>query len=63
VYAHIYLTHMNEINDLQENAHLNTSFKHFIYFSDEFKLIPIKEQGPLSFLIEEMKQVNKDNNQ
>lgn len=32
VYAHIYHTHFDSIVSLGEEAHLNTSFKHFIYF-------------------------------
>jgi len=32
VYAHIYHTHFDSIVTLGEEAHLNTSFKHFIYF-------------------------------
>ena len=37
VYAHIYICHMDDIRRLQEEAHLNTSFKHFIYFVQEFQ--------------------------
>ena len=32
VYAHIYHAHFRDIISLGEEAHLNTSFKHFIYF-------------------------------
>eukprot|EP00124_Ichthyophonus_hoferi_P001646 Ihof_evm7s91 gene=Ihof_evmTU7s91 len=32
VYAHIYHSHFNKIVTLGEEAHLNTSFKHFIFF-------------------------------
>lgn len=32
VYAHIYHQHFPEVVQLGEEAHLNTSFKHFIYF-------------------------------
>ena len=32
VYAHIYHQHFREVVSLGEEAHLNTSFKHFIYF-------------------------------
>ena len=37
VYAHIYICHMDDIRRLQEEPHLNTSFKHFIYFAQEFQ--------------------------
>ncbi|CAH8643262.1 unnamed protein product [Dicrocoelium dendriticum] len=32
VYAHIYHQHFSEVRDLQEEAHLNTSLKHFVFF-------------------------------
>lgn len=32
VYAHIYHQHFDSVMRLQEEAHLNTSFKHFIFF-------------------------------
>ena len=32
VYAHMYHSHFNRVVDLGEEPHLNTSFKHFIYF-------------------------------
>ena len=32
VYAHIYHQHFSEVVKLREEAHLNTSFKHFIFF-------------------------------
>lgn len=32
VYAHIYHQHFSEVVQLGEEAHLNTSFKHFIFF-------------------------------
>lgn len=32
VYAHIYHQHFEEVVQLGEEAHLNTSFKHFIFF-------------------------------
>lgn len=36
VYAHIYHAHFPKIVSLGEEAHLNTSFKHFIFFVLEF---------------------------
>ncbi|CAG8434710.1 7796_t:CDS:2 [Diversispora eburnea] len=51
VYAHIYLSHFPAIIALGEEAHLNTSFKHFIYFVQEFQLIEKKELQPLTELI------------
>ncbi|KAF8980224.1 MOB kinase activator 1B [Entomortierella lignicola] len=54
VYAHIYATHFTVIVSLGEEAHLNTSFKHFILFVKEFNLIEQKELAPLSDLIDSL---------
>jgi hypothetical protein len=39
--------------------HLNTCFKHFIYYTDEYKLIEEKELAPLSELIAEFRDRKK----
>lgn len=52
VYAHIYHQHRDDVQRLDEEAHLNTSFKHFIYFIEEFGLIDKKELTPLQDLID-----------
>jgi len=54
VYAHIYHSHFAKIVALGEEAHLNTSFKHFIYFVQEFTLVEKKEIAPLAELIEQL---------
>ncbi|XP_033111305.1 uncharacterized protein LOC117112339 [Anneissia japonica] len=54
VYAHIYHQHFQEVVRLGEEAHLNTSFKHFIFFVQEFNLIDRKELAPLQELIERL---------
>uniref|UniRef100_A0A8D2CU31 MOB kinase activator 1B n=1 Tax=Sciurus vulgaris TaxID=55149 RepID=A0A8D2CU31_SCIVU len=46
VYAHIYHQHFDPVIQLQEEAHLNTSFKHFIFFVQEFNLIDRRELSP-----------------
>ncbi|KAJ3363479.1 hypothetical protein AMAG_09716 [Allomyces macrogynus ATCC 38327] len=51
VYAHMYHSHFPMITALGEEAHLNTSFKHFIYFCQEFNLVDKKELEPLRDLI------------
>lgn len=58
VYAHIYHQHFQHVVRLGEEAHLNTSFKHFIYFVQEFSLIEKRELSPLQELIEKL--TNKD---
>ena len=55
VYAHIYHSHFQQILALGLEYHLNTCFKHFIYFIDEFKLVEEKELSPLSELIQQFK--------
>ncbi|MQL78048.1 hypothetical protein Taro_010476 [Colocasia esculenta] len=52
VYAHIYHSHFQKIVSLQEEAHLNTCFKHFTLFTWEFHLIEKGELAPLHELIE-----------
>lgn len=59
VYAHIYHQHFSEVVQLGEEAHLNTSFKHFIFFVQEFNLIEKRELAPLQELIEKL--ASKDN--
>ncbi|CCW61074.1 unnamed protein product [Phytomonas sp. EM1] len=51
VYAHVYYSHFIQIRDLKEESHLNTAFKHFMYFVWEFDLIPRDELTPLYDLL------------
>ncbi|KAL9685286.1 hypothetical protein QQ045_022734 [Rhodiola kirilowii] len=52
VYAHIYHSHFQKIVTLKEEAHLNTCFKHFVLFTNEFRLIEREELAPLRDLEE-----------
>jgi len=52
VYAHVYHQHREDVRRLDEEAHLNTSFKHFIFFVEAFELIDKKELTPLQDLID-----------
>ena len=54
VYGHIYHQHFSDVMQLGEEAHLNTSFKHFIYFIQEFSLIDKRELAPLQELIDKL---------
>jgi len=54
VYGHIYHSHMQKMAQLDCEAHLNTCFKHFIYFVKEFKLVDDKELAPLKDNIQNM---------
>ncbi|CAD6898672.1 unnamed protein product [Tilletia laevis] len=50
VYAHIYNHHFAQICALSIEAHLNTSYRHFLLFVSEFKLIDPRELAPLAEL-------------
>ncbi len=55
VYAHIYCHHYPVIRELGLEAHLNTSFKHYVLFIDEHNLASGKDfWGPLGDLVESM---------
>jgi MOB kinase activator 1 len=56
MYAHIYCSHADKIRDIGANAHLNTVFKHFIYFALEFSLIDSNEMAPLQKLIDKLRE-------
>merc|ERR1719284_254012 len=55
VYAHIYYNHFERMSALGAEPHLNTCFKHYMYFVYEFNLIPKKEElAPLQELIDKL---------
>lgn len=45
VYAHMYHTHFNNICSLNEQPHLNTCFKHFMYFSQVLAPLLLSQNG------------------
>ena len=55
VYAIIYHRHFDTINGLEAAAHLNTCFKHYMFFVFEFKLVDGRElkalKGPTENLL------------
>ncbi len=51
VYAHIYCSHFPKVVALGAEAHMNTCFRHFVYFVQEFHLIEPQEMEPLRDLI------------
>ncbi len=51
MFAHVYHHHVEHVQALDISVHLNTSFRHFVYFVLEFQLIEKKELAPLSELI------------
>jgi len=60
VFAHVYYNHFEKMINLGEEAFLNSSFKHFYYFIDEFKLVDAKELAPLQDVIDNLTQKDKD---
>ncbi|KAK9900455.1 Mob1/phocein [Cystobasidium minutum MCA 4210] len=52
VYAHLYNHHFAQLCALSIEAHINTSYKHFLLFVNEFDLIDAKELAPLAELNE-----------
>jgi len=42
LYAHLYCAHSEKIRSIGANAHLNTCFKHFVYFILEFNKPPYR---------------------
>jgi len=55
LYAHIYYSHFEKISSIGAKAHLNTCFKHFIFFVLEHKLMEDKEMAPLKNFIDKFK--------
>jgi MOB kinase activator 1 len=51
IYAHIFHSHFKEIMEDEADAHLNHSFKHFIYFVKEFDLMETEEMEPMKDLV------------
>jgi MOB kinase activator 1 len=47
VYAHIYNHHFAQVCALSIEAHLNTSYRHFLLFITEFQLVERRELAPL----------------
>lgn len=51
VYAFLYYHCFDEFVALKAEAHLNTCFKHFLFFVKEFELVSDDEMAPLAELI------------
>eukprot|EP00823_Brevimastigomonas_motovehiculus_P004766 TRINITY_DN3262_c0_g1_i2.p1 TRINITY_DN3262_c0_g1~~TRINITY_DN3262_c0_g1_i2.p1 ORF type:complete len:281 (+),score=82.25 TRINITY_DN3262_c0_g1_i2:99-941(+) len=59
IYAHIYYSHFEKFASIGANGHLNTCFKHFIFFVLQFQLIQDKDMLPLKTIIDRMKAESK----
>ncbi len=58
LYAHVFHTHFNEVEAIGAEAHLNSSFKHLMYFILEFDLVEESELSPLKNLIDILRQAH-----
>jgi len=56
LYAHLYYSHFEKIRSIGANAHLNTCFKHFVYFILEFDLVDEKGMSPLENFISKFRE-------
>ncbi|KAI9359266.1 MOB kinase activator-like 1 [Zopfochytrium polystomum] len=57
-YAHVYHSHLKQLETIGEDRHLNTCFKHFILFVTEFDLVEMKELQPLSSIVTQILEAN-----
>ena len=55
LYAIIYSNYYMDVETVGAVPHLNTSFKHFMYFVWEFDLIKEQEFGAIGELVDELK--------
>lgn len=56
VFAIIYHRHFEKIEELDAAAHLNTCFKHFVYFSIRFSLVEDQESQVMKAHVEKFKE-------
>lgn len=57
-FAHLYYSHYDQIKQGGSSKHLNSTFKHFIYFVLEFQLIDQNTLSPLQKFIDHIIQQN-----
>ena len=60
VYAHMYYSHLEKVVNLGAEPHLNTCFKHFVYFIEEFQLVEKRELAPLQELIDSLMSQDRE---
>jgi len=56
VYGIVYSSFFGTLEALEMAPHLNSCFKHFLYFCTEFGLLPDRELEPLEVLVRPIKQ-------
>jgi len=47
VFVHVYIHHFDRITQIGAEAHVNTCYKHYVYFVVEFNLLKKEEMEPL----------------
>ena len=60
VFAHIYYSHFEQMVSLDADKHLNTAFKHFVFFIKEFDLVPANQLTPMADLIAKIERSDFD---
>ena len=57
IFAIIYTHHFSKLEELGAVVHLNTSFKHYLFFVWEFDLVGERETDALREITNELRQV------
>ena len=55
IYAHLYYHHRQDLSTIGIESHMNTSFRHFVFFAQEFSLISEDQYEPLLPIISKLK--------
>jgi len=55
IFAIIYTHHFGKLEEVGATAHLNTSFKHFLFFVWEFDLVDVREMDAISGIVSEFR--------
>jgi MOB kinase activator 1 len=55
LFAIIYSQHFSKLEELGAAAHLNTSFKHYLFFIWEFDLVDARELGAIQPIVDELR--------
>jgi MOB kinase activator 1 len=55
VYAHLYHAHLSHLAEDEAHVHLNTCFKRFLFFAEEFELLSDQDLAPLQGVVLSMR--------
>jgi len=50
----VYIHHFDKIQEIGAEPHINACFKHFYYFSLEFRMVDMMEFAPLDDMIKNL---------